>query len=117
MPALNFKKRFAPKVESGEKCQTIRAYRKDGRDPKKDDILYLYTGMRTKGCRKIKEAACVETYNVIIHEKNLYFESLLMSAGARKTIAILDGFKNYQEFQKFFAETHGLPFYGLLIKW
>ena len=34
MPALNFQARFAPLVESGQKRQTIRAYRKDGRDPK-----------------------------------------------------------------------------------
>ena len=33
MPALNFQKRFADDVESGRKCQTIRAPRKDGRDP------------------------------------------------------------------------------------
>lgn len=33
MPALNFQTQFAPAVERGEKCQTIRAYRKDGRNP------------------------------------------------------------------------------------
>ena len=34
MPLLGFQKQFAPLVESGEKRQTIRAYRKDGKDPK-----------------------------------------------------------------------------------
>ena len=32
MPLIGFKKRFAPAVESGDKRQTIRARRKDGRD-------------------------------------------------------------------------------------
>ncbi len=53
MPSLNFQARFAPLVESGEKRQTIRAYRKDGRDPKRGDKLYLFTGMRTKACRPL----------------------------------------------------------------
>ena len=48
MPALNFQKRFADLVESGEKCQTIRKCSKDGRDPKVGDTLYLYTGQRPK---------------------------------------------------------------------
>ena len=52
MPALNFKKEFADKVASGEKRQTIRALRKDGKNPRPGQKLYLYTGMRTKYCRK-----------------------------------------------------------------
>lgn len=38
---------------SGEKRQTIRANRKDGRDPKQGQPLMLYTGMRTKSCVKL----------------------------------------------------------------
>ena len=51
MPALNFKKQFAEKVETGEKRQTVRAKRK--RAFVVGDKLYLYTGMRTKYCRKL----------------------------------------------------------------
>ena len=53
MPALNFRAEFADAVERGEKCQTIRAYRKDGRNPKPGDTLHLYTGMRTRACRRL----------------------------------------------------------------
>ena len=53
MPALNFQAQFAPLVESGEKRQTIRAYRKDGRDPTPGCKLYFFTGMRTKACRPL----------------------------------------------------------------
>lgn len=61
MPALNFKKRFEPMIESGDKRQTIRAKRKDCRDPKEGQTLYLYTGMRSKGCRKLGEAPCLSS--------------------------------------------------------
>lgn len=53
MPALNFKAQFAPLVESGAKRRTIRAFRKDKRDPKQGDTLYLYTGLRTKYAKPI----------------------------------------------------------------
>jgi len=64
MPALNFKSRFAPAVELGlanplapgaKRC-TIRATRKRPICP--GDRLSLYTGMRTKACRKLGEAEC-----------------------------------------------------------
>ena len=68
MPALNFKAEFAPLVESGEKRQTIRKLRKDGRDPKVGDALYLYTGMRTKKCRKLGIAPCESVQPIEIDE-------------------------------------------------
>lgn len=68
MPAINFKKQFAPAVESGEKRQTIRARRQDGRDPVAGQTLYLYTGIRTKGCRKLGEVTCKETQQITIEE-------------------------------------------------
>ena len=40
MPILNYKKQFAPLVESG-------------------DRLYHYTGLRTKACRKLLESTCL----------------------------------------------------------
>lgn len=52
MPLLNFELRFAGLIESGEKRQTIRAQRKY--PIKAGDKLYLYTGVRTKNCRKLK---------------------------------------------------------------
>ena len=71
MPALNFTM-FVDKVESGEKRQTIRAYRKDGRDPKPGDPLYLFTGMRTTACRRLVVAPGVDiTPHPIAKERGL----------------------------------------------
>lgn len=53
MPMFNFKKQFADSVESGEKRQTIRARRKNR--PQVGQTAYLYTGARTKACRKLGE--------------------------------------------------------------
>lgn len=133
MPLLNFKKQFADKVLKGEKCQTIRAYRKDGRDPKQGDTLYLYTGCRTKNCEKLKEVECksVQKINFInfMNDKGVCIIVVdrlpVTNVKDRKVLEIdeidemakKDGFKNAIEFVKFFNDNHGLPFEGLLIKW
>lgn len=58
MVAYNFQARFAPDVAAGRKLQTIRA---EGRraHAKAGDRVQLYTGMRTKACRKLAEGTCV----------------------------------------------------------
>lgn len=53
MALLGFSSIMAPKVENMIKTQTIRNYRKDGRDPKEGDLLQLYTGLRRPGARKL----------------------------------------------------------------
>jgi hypothetical protein len=58
VPALNFQSRFAPLILAGTKRSTIRRRRKDRRDPKPGQTLYLFTGMRTKSCRRLLETRC-----------------------------------------------------------
>ena len=119
MPALNFKRQFAQLVESGEKLQSIRALRKDGKDPKPGDTLYLYTGMRTKQCRKLGEGTCyftediyiAEDYRVFLNDRGPYALNTVMG------IASSDGFKTVADFFDFFKQTHCLSFYGKIIKW
>lgn len=118
MPALNFKKQFAPKVESWEKLQTIRARRKDYRDPRAGQTLYLYTGMRTKSCRKLGEVECRETQQITIEENlDVIVGTHCLSVTEEIELAESDGFPGRVEFYQFFRDTHGLPFHGLIIKW
>jgi len=118
MPALNFKKQFASAIESGEKKQTIRALRKDGRNPKPGDTLYLYTGMRTKGCRKLGEAKCISVEQIGINESiDIDLGTRSLSIAEEMEIIRDDGFENSAQFYQFFRDNHGLPFFGLLIKW
>lgn len=136
MPLLGFQSRFAQLVESGEKRQTIRAYRKDGRDPKPGDRLYLWTGLRTKGARKLGEAVAIRVTPIEIRRRmawlpgvrnrwlkiDVYLEG--PRGGRRKltsrevvALSIRDGFTGPALFGFFFELNHGLPFHGLLIEW
>ncbi len=118
MPALNFQAQFADAVESGEKCQTIRAYRKDKRDPKPGDTLFLFTGTRTKACRKLGEVQCIETETISIDDDyEVRVGNRRLDADEIELLAEADGFHLAIEFLGFFEETHGLPFEGLLIRW
>ena len=124
MPAYNFKKQFAPLVESGEKRQTIR---QAARGACRGATAYLYTGQRTKSCRKLGEGtitdvlpieigrhACGEPYACITEcdgkQTHLAHRDLDMLAKA-------DGFKNGAEFVEWFEAQYSLPFTGYLHQW
>lgn len=130
MVALNFKAQFADDVEFGRKRRSIRAPRKDGRDPKPGDTLQLYTGMRQKGCAKLGEAKCIRVRpveidysGVLLDGRKLYCGDAPAYAGGvdpehyDSDFAREDGFGTFQDMREFFEETHGLPFSGLLIEW
>lgn len=117
MPALNFQARFADAVANGTKRQTIRAHRKDGRDPKVGDTLYLYTGMRTKKCRKLGEAVCTSVVAVEMTDLGLIVGSHLQPCHKRDEIARADGFRNEYDMMCWFEKAHGLPFNGFLYRW
>lgn len=80
MPAYNFQQRFVPFVTDGSKPHTIRARRKKG-FAKKGDTLYLYYGLRTKWCKKIREEKCTKAKTIIITEQNIYICSFRLSDG------------------------------------
>lgn len=132
MPLLGFKKQFATMVELGLKVQTtavpgtaeaiikrqtIRAKRKDGRNPHVGDTLYLYTGLRTKACRKLGEAVCVIVEEIVISKYGPIVAGNYLSVDDASDLAFEDGFKCYGDMLDFFEKEHGLPFWGLLIKW
>jgi len=122
MPTLNFQERFADKILSGEKQQTIRKERK--RPIRVGDTLHLYTGLRTKSAKKLKEVKCVEIKEVEIDPYNLCVTSgedqrmaNLYWLSALNGFAKEDGFKNWVEMVQWFEKNHGLPFKGQIIYW
>lgn len=130
MVALNFKAQFADDVEDGRKCRTIRAPRKDGRDPKKGDRLQLYTGMRQSGCRMLREVECSRVREVEISHMEIKIEGRPLWHGDAPAyqggvdpehyegdFVRADGFDSFSDMVAFFEENHGLPFKGLLIEW
>jgi len=116
MPALNFQKQFAEAVKNGYKRQTIRSPRKN--PIKIDDTLYLYTGMRTKNCEKLKEVTCSAIYDIKIKRYVCIIDqSPVFRLQSLDKIARADGFSDWAELARWFNKTHGLPFEGNLIYW
>ena len=114
MPALSFAKRFADDVESGKKRQTIRVERKRPVNP--GDPLYLYTGMRTKACRKLGESECDEVHRFrregrgkwwLIEVENrwgLMERGEYLGESDIAMMARLDGFDTTAEFEDWFDQ-------------
>lgn len=119
MVAYNFKKQFADAVESGAKRMTIRHGRKHPTRP--GDVLQLYTGLRTRGVRKLLDAVCVTVTPLEIYDLD---DVLIVTVGGKfllwsdiHDLAIKDGFQNADAFIDFFDLTYGLPFFGEIIEW
>lgn len=117
MVAYNFQARFADAVERGTKRQTIRAPRKDGRHARPGDALQLYTGMRTKQCRKLRDAVCHDACSILIEADKIWtFKPQELHLDLDK-FARWDGFADWQEMREWFEAAHGLPFRGVMIRW
>ncbi len=118
MVAYNFQKEFSSDVETGKKRQTIRAHRKDGRHAKPGDKLQLYTGMRTKSCRKLvdPDPTCTSTEEITIAQDGISYSDGGVSM-TPEVVAKRDGFATFEAMAEFFRKTHGLPFTGVLIRW
>lgn len=71
MPAYSFKEQFISMVIDGSKPHTIRARREKG-FAKIGDTLYLYFGMRTRWCTKIREEKCANVRTIIITQSDIY---------------------------------------------
>lgn len=136
MPALGFQKRFEMAVENGldliagcklrnpgvePKTQTIRALRKDKREPKIGEMLQFYSGWRTKSCRKLGEAPCTSWCLIRIEKDGIAFlgpvEIWIAKDNGADKVAAKDGFSNFDQMRRWFDTTHKLPFYGHLIRW
>ena len=121
MVAYSFKRRFAAPILFGRKRQTIRADRK--RHARPGETTQLYTGMRTRFCRKLGTATCAEAVPVLL---NFDAGSVVFPDGRFLSLqceldrfARDDGFLNWEHLVSFWRSEHGLlPFFnGVLIRW
>ncbi len=114
MVALNFSPEFAADVEAGRKTQTIRhrARLKSG------DRIQLYTGQRTKKCRKLGEATCTAVMPIMLRRFGLTLGHKLMCSGEMDELARLDGFSDYRAMWEWFSQRYGTAhFTGYVIRW
>ena len=126
MPAYNFKSQFAPAVEAGTKLCTIR-----GRAAKVGTTAYLYTGMRTKACRKLGQGKIVRCDPIIIGRDVDAFPVVVIDDRKLRMaevwdLAKQDGFEDSEKFVDFFADSQvykTMPggdiqiFAGFMITW
>ena len=121
MAAYNFQRQFVPLILAGRKCSTIRKRRANGYLPRVGDLLRLYNGMRTKGCKLIAEVAVTEVRPISITARNGCAEVILnmnrLTDAQTFALAISDGFKSVREFAEFFESKYGGELQGYLIEW
>lgn len=134
MPFWNFQNRFRLAIENGiaqayggppiwpevrPKRQTIRAERKDGRDPIKGDRVKLFVGMRTSGCELLGTTPPLTVADTIyIGERGFVLrDDRRLGRGAITAIARRDGFASADAFFDFFESVHAFPFFGVLYRW
>jgi hypothetical protein len=121
MPAYNFQPRFAPLVRSGTKRSTIRLRRKNGRDAKPGQTLYLFTGMRTKQCERLLEIRCekVRPINIIqrAYGYRIRVRGHLLGVNELRALRLSEGFVTMEDMMIWFKKHHGKNFSGLLIEW
>lgn len=127
MPAYSFKERFVPMILDGTKRQTIRAKRKH--QVKEGDILYLFYGMRTKHCKRLKGERCVAVNDIeILQNGTVVIDGIKVTDSVLNFFAWSDGFRPegsteenpagaFNLMIRFWKQTHSLPFKGDIIYW
>lgn len=116
MVALNFQLQFAPLVESRIKRQTIR--RSDR--VRVGQRLQLYTGQRTRDCRKLvtPDPVCTVVTYVHLSADDIVLGSTKHAPRGFDDFARADGFLDYADMWLWFQKTYEMPhFIGRLIKW
>jgi hypothetical protein len=116
MPSYNFQPQFEPDIMADRKLHTIRARRK--RRPRAGDTCYLFVGLRTKRCRRLKERRCTRVQDICLTLKLRigYSTVFLISIdGAQplkvdeaNTFARSDGFHGWQDMARFWIRKHKL---------
>lgn len=112
---------FIDKILSGEKRQTIRKAGGKWENVKAGDKLTLYTGLRTKECRKLGEAEVESIEDIEIEidffGSSVYRCSIDATEDEAREIAKADGFDCLKDFFDFFLHHYGQNFTGKIIKW
>ena len=120
MVAYSFKPMFRGPILAGIKTQTIRADRR--RHAREGEAISLFTGMRTRNCRKIGDATCAHIQPVTI---DLPANGITLDGRTLQgwedldAMAHRDGFDGWLAMRAFWHENHPKTpvFSGWLIRW
>jgi hypothetical protein len=115
MTAFSFKPVFVPKILAGEKLSTIRSTRRCN----VGDTMQLYTGLRTKKCKKIMDVVCIGVAPIRISKSEIW--KIGKTEGNVRPSPLFfneqEGFSNVHEMIDFFRKEHGLPYNGWIHAW
>ena len=114
---------FIDKILSGEKRQTIRRASPKWKNVKVGDKLTLYTGLRTKQCRKLGEAVVESIGKVKLYKAGLIGTitrdgEYWLTEDEVEQLARRDGFDDVYDFWNFFdAHYDTRPIEMKVIRW
>lgn len=127
MVAYSFQRQFCQPILDRTKGGTIRAPRiRPHAQP--GQSLQLYSGMRTKSCRRISTETCMSIECIALFfatdrvgwchvESPAYiWRSIISEAADLDRLAVFDGFRSWEEMKAFWNGTGG-PFFGFHIRW
>lgn len=123
MVAYSFQSRFRPKIEARLKRHTLRNDRK--RHARVGEALQLYTGMRTRQCKKIGDATCTAVLRIRLdfeYRRVEFLESghAITTPDDTDAFAVGDGFDDWKDMRAFWAEQHPeitKAWEGVMIQW
>ena len=114
---------FIDKILSGEKRQTIRRASPKWKNVKVGDKLTLYTGLRTKQCRKLGEAVVESVGKVAFYKAGLIGAitrdgEFWLTEDEVDELVMRDGFDDAHDFWQFFdAHYPERPIEMRVIRW
>lgn len=117
---LNFKQKFADRVECGDKRQTIRRWRTDGKRMRPGDTLKLYTGLRTRNARLLRTATVesVASVRMDISENVIVVDGDRLDTERAAAFARADGFRCVSEMLDWFKNQYmSNDFEGYYVRW
>jgi hypothetical protein len=120
MPSFNFQKQFVPAISDGTKSGTIRQTQRC----KPGDTMFLFTGLRTKKCNRLRTVPCVAVLKVTVPDMfkkgttaTISLNDQRLSLFTEADFVKADGFPNSYSFYEFFQKQYGLPFTGYWHVW
>lgn len=123
MVAYSFKQRFVTPILAGTKAQTVRKDRR--RHARPGEEVQLYTGLRTRQCRLIGRATCVEVLpiTILFDDEDDEREGIITPGfgwpGGIEGFARDDGFDTWADLKAFWRQEHpGVEeFRGVVVLW
>jgi hypothetical protein len=120
MALINFSREdFIDAVTNGSKHFTVRQLRKN--PIKKGEALQLYTGLRTKQAKKLRDTICKNVWDIKIENKKdeflFWLDDNQLTSKKVKDISNKIGFDLVEEWTEYFKQKYKFPFKGQLIEW